>query len=377
MQFSLVFEAQLANPSAENERQTLNHCVEQAVEAERVGFDRIWAVEHHSLRWYAHMSAPEVFLSFVAAKTSRIRLGHGVVCMPFSYNHPVRVGERAAMLDVLSGGRLDLGAGRGGTEQETSLFGIDRAVTGAQVEEALRMISSMWREDSFAWNGDELHFAAHPIVPRPIQLPHPPLFLACSHRETLEKAAALGVGALVFGFGGPPEIAEFRELYDKARSMRDVSRCVSDRITDHLAALCPAIVLEDAAEARRIGVRGQRFFSEAIDHWYQGRPEPIEGTDHDDDERALAIAHEGLRDRLERMHVQYTPSHGMVYRPSPAFGDAASASRYVGELGDAGADEVMFMVQMGTVPHEVCMETIRRLGEEVIPQFRSAGAVAS
>ena len=185
------------------------------------------------------------------------------------------------------------------------------------------------------------------------------------------------MGALVFGFGGPPEIAEFRELYDKARSMRDVSRCVSDRITDHLAALCPAIVLEDAAEARRIGVRGQRFFSEAIDHWYQGRPEPIEGTDHDDDERALAIAHEGLRDRLERMHVQYTPSHGMVYRPSPAFGDAASASRYVGELGDAGADEVMFMVQMGTVPHEVCMETIRRLGEEVIPQFRSAGAVAS
>ncbi len=116
------------------------------------------------------MSAPEVFLSFVAAKTSRIRLGHGVVCMPFSYNHPVRVGERAAMLDVLSGGRLDLGAGRGGTEQETSLFGIDRAVTGAQVEEALRMISSMWREDSFAWNGDELHFAAHPIVPRPIRI---------------------------------------------------------------------------------------------------------------------------------------------------------------------------------------------------------------
>ena len=71
------------------------------------------------------------------------------------------------------------------------------------------------------------------------------------------------------------------------------------------------------------------------------------------------------------MHVQYTPSHGMVYRPSPAFGDAESASRYVGELGDAGADEVMFLVQMGTVPHEVCMETIRRLGEDVIPQFRS------
>jgi hypothetical protein len=178
------------------------------------------------------------------------------------------------------------------------------------------------------------------------------------------------VGALVFGFGGPPEVAEFRGLYDKARAERDVSLCVSDKTTDHLAALCPAIVLENAAEARRIGVRGQRFFSEAIDHWYQGSPEPIEGTDHDDDEGALGIAHAGLRDRLERMHVQFTPSHGMIYRPSPAFGDAMSASRYVGELGDAGADEVMFLVQMGTVSHAVCMETIRHLGEDVIPKFR-------
>src|ERR1700679_277764 len=127
MQFSMIFEAQMAHPTAAHEAEVLHSCVEQAVYAEEMGFDRIWAVEHHALRWYAHMSAPEVFLSFVAAKTSRIRLGHGVGCMPFAYNHPVRVGERAAMLDVLSGGRLDLGAGRGGTEQETSLFGIDRA----------------------------------------------------------------------------------------------------------------------------------------------------------------------------------------------------------------------------------------------------------
>jgi alkanesulfonate monooxygenase SsuD/methylene tetrahydromethanopterin reductase-like flavin-dependent oxidoreductase (luciferase family) len=373
MQFSLVFEAQLSNPTAENERRTILHCVDQAVEAERLGFDRIWAVEHHALRWYAHMSAPEVFLSYVAGRTSRIRLGHGVVCMPFAYNHPVRVAERAAMLDVLSGGRLDLGAGRGGTAQETSLFGVDRSGTTAQVEEALRMVSGAWREDTFAWDGDVLSFDAHPILPRPVQLPHPPLFLACSHRETIERAAALGVGALVFGFGGPAEIGEFRELYDKARFTRKLSQCVSDAVTDHLAALCPAIVLTDASEAKRIGVRGQRFFSEAIDHWYQGRPEPVEGTEHDDDEAALKLAHDGVRGRLKQMNIQYTPSHGSVYRPSPAFGDVDMAADYVAELGDAGADEVMFLVQMGTVPHDVCMETIRLLGEEVLPRFRPSG----
>ena len=104
MKFSMIFEAQMAHPSPEHERQVLQDCVEQAVYAEEMGFDRIWAVEHHALRWYAHMSAPEIFLTWVAARTSRIRIGHGVVCMPFNYNHPVRAAERAAVLDNLSGG---------------------------------------------------------------------------------------------------------------------------------------------------------------------------------------------------------------------------------------------------------------------------------
>ncbi|TML11612.1 MAG: LLM class flavin-dependent oxidoreductase, partial [Actinobacteria bacterium] len=129
MQFSMIFEAQTADASLAGERDVLQSCIEQAVFAEAMGFDRIWAVEHHSLKWYAHMSAPEIFLSWVAARTSTIRIGHGVVCMPFNYNHPVRMAERAAMLDNLSGGRLDLGAGRGATLQETSLCGVDPART--------------------------------------------------------------------------------------------------------------------------------------------------------------------------------------------------------------------------------------------------------
>ena len=93
MQFSMIFEAQMADASSGNEQQVIRDCVEQAVYAEEMGFDRIWAVEHHSLKWYAHMSAPEIFLTWVAARTSRIRIGHGVVCMPFNYNHPIRVGS--------------------------------------------------------------------------------------------------------------------------------------------------------------------------------------------------------------------------------------------------------------------------------------------
>src|SRR5260370_28241304 len=111
MKFSMIFEAQLNHPTPDHEHEVIHDCVEQAVAAERAGFDRVWAVEHHALKGYAHMSAPEVFLSFVAARTERIRIGHGGVCMPVGYNHPVRVAERAAILDGLSNCRLDLRAG--------------------------------------------------------------------------------------------------------------------------------------------------------------------------------------------------------------------------------------------------------------------------
>ena len=154
MDFAVGFGAQLADPSPEREQRLLLDCVDAAVYAEHVGFDRIWAPEHHSLKWYAHMSAPEIFLSFVAARTSTIRVGHGVVLMPFNYNHPVRVAERAAMLDTLSGGRLDLGAGRGATLQEMTLCNVDPERTYVEVEESLRMIASMWLDNEFSWDGE-------------------------------------------------------------------------------------------------------------------------------------------------------------------------------------------------------------------------------
>ena len=99
MKFSMIFEAQMADTSVENEHAVLEDCVEQAIAGEAAGFDRVWAVEHHNLKWYAHMSAPEIFLTWVAARTTRIRIGHGVVCMPFGYNHPLRVAERIATLE--------------------------------------------------------------------------------------------------------------------------------------------------------------------------------------------------------------------------------------------------------------------------------------
>ncbi|WP_327299314.1 LLM class flavin-dependent oxidoreductase [Streptomyces sp. NBC_01197] len=370
MKFSMIFEAQLSNPTPERERQVINDCVDQAVYAEEMGFDRIWAVEHHSLSQYAHMSASEIFLTWVAARTSRIRIGHGVVTMPFGYQHPVRVAERAAMLDVLSGGRVDIGSGRGATQQEMSMYGVRPEDTYPQMEEALRIFSSAWREEQFEWHGS-IDIGPGAVLPRPVQDPHPPLFMACSKHDTLKLAAELGIGALVMGFAGADDVRTMRAVYDEAIAARSGEQCVSTEVNDHFSALCPTIVLDDAERALRIGTRGQRFFAESIAHWYGNSPAPT-GDDEDEDHVALmARDREELVARLHDANIPARPVDTGTFNADHAYGTADTAIAYVEKLRRIGVDEVMCLIQMGTVPQEACMETIRQWGETVIPHFRA------
>ena len=119
--------------------------------------------------------------------------------MPFGYNHPLRVAERVGMLDSLSGGRLDVGAGRGATAMEMSGFGVNKDDTYPQVKESLQILSQCWQTDEFEWDGS-IQISPRSVIPRPLQLPHPPLYMACTKDETVRLAAEYGVGALVLGF---------------------------------------------------------------------------------------------------------------------------------------------------------------------------------
>ena len=375
MKFSMIFEAQMAFPTKQNEQQCIRDCVEQAVYAEQMGFDRVWAVEHHCLKWYAHMSAPEIFLTWVAARTSTIRIGHGVVCMPFNYNHPLRAAERIAMLDVLSNGRLDVGSGRGATLQEMSAFGVKPEDTYAQMEESLRIIANCWRQEEFEWHG-LLDIAPHPILPRPVQEPHPPLFMACTKKDTVRMAAELGVGSLVLGFAGANEIREMREIYDKTIASRTAERFVSDHANNHFSALCPAVVLDDRDKAFKIGARGQRFFAEAIMHWNLHTPPPNPGSEDEDTASMIQHDKDAVKAKISEMNIPFNPNSTNTYNIEHAYGDREDAIRYVEELEKAGADEIMCMIQMGTIPQEVMLETIRQFGEYVIPHFRAKEKVA-
>ncbi len=370
MKFSMIFEAQMVDPSPESERQVFQDCVEQAVLGEKVGFDGIWAVEHHCLTQYAHMSAPETFLAFVAGKTSRIRIGHGVVCLPFKMNHPIKVAERVATLDILSQGRVNFGVGKGGTETEAGAFDVHIPDIDAQLEESFRMIPEMWASDVYSYESDLIRVPERRIHPKPWQTPHPPLFMACTRETTLNQAGEWGVGALCLGFGGPEDIAQKNKVYREAIKRRTPESQVGKVANEHLSALCPAIVLDDGAAARHIGHRGQRFFTESINHFYQGGPMPSAPPEDEDSAAVLKRDGEALVAYLhEEKIVAGTEATGL-FNTNHAYGTPEEAIGYVEKLIAAGADEVMFLVQMGSVPQKAALETIENLGTKVIPHFR-------
>lgn len=373
MKFSIIYEAQMVDTSRENEARVFRDMVEQVLFAEKLGFHCIWSVEHHCLSQYAHLSAPETFLAYIAGKTSRIHVGHGVVCLPFKMNHPIKVAERIATLDILSEGRLHFGVGKGGTVQETGAFGTSLEEVTAQVDESMYMIPKMWMQEVFEHSSDLIKIPPRPIFPKPFQTPHPPMYMACTREEALVTAGSRGLGALVLGFSGPDEVAKKNGIYRKAYRERDPANQVGFRPTEHLAALCPAIVLDDREQARRIGVRGQRFFAESIRYWYAGGPPPV--ADDITAEEQIALIKKSEDQIVAYLGQEKIPitsvQTGNYHIEEDAYGNVENAIRYVERLEAAGADEILFLVQMGTVPHWATMETIRQLGEKLIPYFRN------
>lgn len=375
MKFSLIYEAQTADPSRGGDHQVFAEVLEQALLAEEVGFDVIWAVEHTALTQYAHMSAPETFLAFVAGATKRIHVGHGVICLPPQMNHPVKVAERVATLDILSGGRLEVGFGKGGTQQEAGTFGYQLEELRPMIDEAMRLVPRFWTEDVVEHHGQFIDVPPRPIHPKPLQDPHPRLYMACTHNDSLADAGGRGIGALVLGFGGPEQVAEKNRIYRKAWADRDPDQQVGSRPTQHLAALCPAIVLADGQEARRVGIRGQRFFMEAIGHWGSAgkTPLPQPETWVDDVTQTAGDGTSVVSSSIgsERVTVDFSDPSMAMLNPNHAYGTVEDCIGYVTRLIEAGADEILFLCQMGTVPQAAQLETIRNIGEHVIPYFRT------
>src|SRR2546423_2325839 len=224
MRFGIFYEHQQPRPWEDGSTERLlSDALAQIELADRLGFDYVWEVEHHFLEEYSHSSAPEVFLAAASQRTKRIRLGHGIVQLPPAFNHPARVAERVATLDLISGGRVDLGTGEASSEAELGGFRIEPAEKRAMWEEGLRVALRCLTEEPFTGHaGRYVTMPPRNVVPKPRQKPHPPLWVACSRRETIHLAAQYGIGALAFAFVDPEEAQHWVRDYHETLAREGV-----------------------------------------------------------------------------------------------------------------------------------------------------------
>jgi len=232
MKFGIFFELSVPRPfTAEGERRVFEHALEQVRLADALGFDTVWAVEHHFLEEYSHCSAPEIFLTAAAMQTTRIRVGHGaVVCVP-QMNHPIRVAERAAFLDVLSGGRLEVGTARSSTWTELGGFQADPDATKRDWDEYVRVLPKMWTEERLAWDGVCFSMPERAILPKPVQKPHPPLWVTVTSPGTELDAADRGLGCLGVAAASFAEQERRTREYHRRIQLCDPVGAVNDQVS--------------------------------------------------------------------------------------------------------------------------------------------------
>ena len=357
MKFGLFYEHQLPQPwGEESELRLYQQAFDQIELADRLGIDYVWEVEHHFLEEYSHSSAPEVFLAACSQRTKHIRLGHGITLMPPNYNHPARVAERIATLDLVSNGRVEWGTGESATAVEMGGFGVDPDDKRAMWEEATREAANMLAMRPYpGFQGRWFDMPCRNIVPKAVQRPHPPMWVACSRRETIHLAARNGLGALTFSFLDPDQAAKWvEEYYGTIKSDECVP--IGHSVNPNIAIVTGMSCHPDESEAIRRGLDGFRFFGYSLGYY------------------ALFGEHRpGRADLWERFlqvkdQLPDNAGRGGIGTPGQL---RAHLARYE----KAGIDQVMFIQQSGTNRHEHICQSLEVFAERVMPEFKERDAV--
>ena len=353
MQFGIFYEHQLPRPWQEDgEARLIREALAQVELADRLGIDYAWEVEHHFLEEYSHSSAPEVFLAACAARTERIRLGHGIVLMPPGYNHPARVAERIAMLDLVSGGRVEFGTGESASRMELEGFGIPPTEKRVMWREAVAQVALMLSQSPYpGYDGKYFKMPPRNVVPKPVQKPHPPMWLACSSRPMIHLAAQLGLGALTFAFVDVSEAKHWvADYYDTfKRECTPLGQAVNPNIAMVTGFSCH----DDPTEAERRGLEGFQFFGFALAHYY------------------LLGGHvPGRTSVWELFRGNQIPLPG----GSGGIGTPDQVRDAMHQFEEAGVDQTVFIQQGGNNRHEDICAALELFAARVMPEFKDRHA---
>ncbi|MEO3814431.1 LLM class flavin-dependent oxidoreductase [Sphaerisporangium sp. B11E5] len=359
MRFGLFYELQLPRPwRPDSERQIVHETLEQIELADRLGFDYAWAVEHHFLEEYSHCSAPEVLLGAASQRTRRIRLGHGIMVLPPGVNPTARAAERVGMLDLLCDGRAEFGTGESSTAVELDAFGVDMSTKRAQWREAIDAVTRMFVEEPFAgYDGTYVRMPPRNVVPKPLQKPHPPLWTACSKRESLIHAARHGLGALTFSFVSPNEATKWVGDYYSTIESEDcvpAGFAVNPQVAMTLYLMCDS----DEATARDRSLADHRFFARSL-AYYWGLGSHVPG-------RTVLSRELGLDQPREVVNREFPEVLEGAYG---GVGTPEQIRRTLRQYEDAGVDQILLIAQSGRIKHEHICSSLELFAREVMPEF--------
>jgi alkanesulfonate monooxygenase SsuD/methylene tetrahydromethanopterin reductase-like flavin-dependent oxidoreductase (luciferase family) len=379
MKFGLFYELQLPKPyerdtwDPDDERRIIKEMLDQVELADQLGYDYVFQVEHHFLEEYSHSSAPEVVLAACSQRTKRIRLGHGIVHMPPGHNHPARTAERIATLDLISDGRVEFGTGEGASDMELGGFNTDRGLKKQMWEESTRECLRMMTAEPYAgFQGQFFSMPVRNVIPKPLQKPHPPVWVAASRRETVMLAARVGIGSLGFGFETPEEAAERIDRYYEL--VREECRPIGAAINPAVATVANLMCAPTDEEAVARGLSGAQFFSFSLGRGTPPNPPRHPGHDHlyrefvesrraKEARVATAVVDQEPEDEGQRALYRAGRRGGFI--GSPAF-IRENLKRYE----DAHLDAMIFIVQCGDRNHEDNMASIELFAREVMPEFQ-------
>jgi alkanesulfonate monooxygenase SsuD/methylene tetrahydromethanopterin reductase-like flavin-dependent oxidoreductase (luciferase family) len=396
VEIDIFCEVEKAGLQPGQEGQLFRETLAQAELADKMGYGCWWEVEHHGAVEMSYSSAPELMLTAIAQRTRRMRIGHAAVLAPHNINHPVRIAERAATLDHLSGGRLEMGFARS-TVPEWRTFQVDPEDTRRQQVEAMRMIPQMWTRERFSWDGEDIKVKDLSVIPKPLQQPHPPMWSTCTSEDGFRVAGELGVGVLGVTLMLPlSTMAEMFRVYRAALKTADpvgsfvnaqtgvftfvhCAETMEQAVRNGAAAACAwyqnAIVkffeLKEMLMRQDAALRAAGNASAAAEGAKLEAGAGLIGDIRTQDTESDDLTQATLRivGRLARGE-ELAPEEVFEVlnrQDSVIIGDPATVRRKMERYRDIGTDRLLCFQQVGGLDHGAVMDSIRLVGEEVIP----------
>jgi natural product biosynthesis luciferase-like monooxygenase protein len=344
------------NPAGRSEKAIVDEQFDVMVRAEEFGFDSVWPAEHHFSE-YGYCASPAVTLAAVAARTTRVRVGTGVVVLPL--NHPVRVAEDFALLDLMSGGRVDLGIGRGYQPHEFAGYGVDQTRSRELFHESIEIIRRAWTEERFTFEGDFYDFRDLSVRPKPLQQPHPPIWMASLSPETFALCGRYGFNLMcapVFGFNVNTGAA----LIDQYRAaLREHGR---DPAAHEIAGLTMTYVAETTQQALD-------DFRDAVMWYYRTFARYVAPPKGQPPVKTYEF-YAGARDFIQTVEWDAVVAAGAVVCGSPD-----EVVDRIGQIEEkTGITHYLAWTRIGGLAHGNVLRSMTLMAERVMPQLRGATA---